>query len=72
MPKQEAPLHQLKQYLPEGCFEEVLEIALVIENAGLRRMESRQERCSGWIAQRILAICAIKSSRNRRQFVYVR
>jgi hypothetical protein len=23
MPKQEAPLHQLKQYLPEGCFEEV-------------------------------------------------
>jgi len=23
MAKQEAPLHQLKQYLPEGCFEEV-------------------------------------------------
>jgi SprT protein len=23
MPKQEAPLHQLKQYLPDGCFEEV-------------------------------------------------
>ena len=23
MPKQEAPLHQLKQYLPEGSFDEV-------------------------------------------------
>jgi hypothetical protein len=23
MPKQEAPLHQLKAYLPEGCFDEV-------------------------------------------------
>ena len=24
MPKQEAPLHQLQSYLPEGCLEEVL------------------------------------------------
>jgi hypothetical protein len=45
---------------------------LVIENAGLRRMESRQKRRAGWIAQRVLAVRPIKSSRNGSKFIDVR